>query len=231
MSDIRKVKTWLPVFPGFFKTPYEYDEVGEVESIMSYCNFIEKFTEAELEVIKREDILFDALYENVDYEKYEEDVANKAANCILSQFNCGIKSFEIERIIHPREYNFASDSVNITIEIDFSVLIGIIYSNIEYLNQWFKDNYTIRDGFIPSYPNDFDGWQEETNYFQNLDGHYLGAILNAFYHDGVTMSEEINDCDAVVLENIAYSSYYDIDKVIDAVKEKLSEKAIAVNNQ
>jgi hypothetical protein len=45
-------------------------------------------------------------------------------------------------------------------------------------NSWLRKRYTSRSGFISSYPNDVEGWEEETENFTKLDGHYLGAILD-----------------------------------------------------
>ena len=179
-----EVKTYLPLFSGFYGTIWESDE-----SNFCYEN----------------DCTYDDLI--IDYDAYNKDVI--LGICDFVESNCEfIKSVKLENIYSPKFYNFSNDSANVTIVIKKREFKKYLNDNKEALDKYLRERYTSRDGFMSSYGNSFEAWKEETDNFKNLDNHYLGSLLQ-FYFD----NEEITEYDAKECNEVYIDSYITIDKV------------------
>ena len=164
-QTINKVETFLPLFSGFYNTIWEMDT----------DNFEHE-----------NDVNYDDL--EIDYEKYKLDVVNDIAN-VLTQECPFIEYITIQNISSPRYYNFSNDSANVIIKYKVNEFVAYLIENKDKLNEWLKDRYTSRSGFMSSYDNNYDDWFEQTNGFINLDvdGHRLGALLDFYFeNEGVT---------------------------------------------
>lgn len=197
---MKTIKTYLPLFSGFYGTIWESDE-------SDFCS--------------ENDCKIDDLV--VDYDAYNKDVV--LGICDFVKSNCPfIISITFENICSPKFYNFENDSANVTIEIKKREFKKYLNDNKEELNTYLKERYTSRDGFLSSYGNSFEEWQEDTNNFTNLEGHYLGSLL-AFYF----FNEEITEYEACRCNEVYIDSYISIDKVSfadlddDRKKEVLQE--------
>ena len=182
---MKTIKTYLPVFTGFYNTIFEMDE-------SDFCN--------------ENNVSFEQL--TVDYKQYEIDVVKQCIDFVKQ--NCPfITSIEFENICSPKYYNFSNDSANITVEIDLKVLKKYLTTNKNALNDYLKERYTSCSGFISHYPNTFEGWKEETENFTELEGHYLGSLLDFYF-----LNEEINDVDMYyyVTKNIYEGEYITINE-------------------
>lgn len=203
---MKTIATYLPIFNGFYNTIFEFDE-----SNFCYEN----------------DVNFDRL--TIDYKQYEIDVVKECIefvkeNCIL------IKSIEFENICSPKEYNFRNDSANITIQMDLKAFKKYLYNNKESLNEYLKERYTSCSGFISHYGNSFKEWEQETENFNNLEGHYLGSLLDFYFLvEGIT----VEDMYCYVCASIYLDSYITIDELEFkelAQVEKINALKLAVEN-
>jgi hypothetical protein len=177
---MKTIKTYLPVFSGFYNTIWESDETD-------FCY--------------ENDCTYDDLI--VDYKQYKFDVVQEVIKWVKD--NCEfITAIKFEKICSPKEYNFANDSVNVTITIKPKELKAYLKANKEALNTYLKQRYTSYDGFMSSYGNSFEAWHEETNNFVNLDNHYLGSLLD-FYFENEDI--EVLDCYYKAMENIYIDNY------------------------
>jgi hypothetical protein len=197
---MKTIKTYLPLFSGFYGTIWESDE-----SDFCYEN----------------DCTYDDL--TVDYDAYNKDVV--LGICDFVESNCPfITTVKFENICSPREYNFRNDSGNVTITIKPKELKSYLKSNKDELDSYLRERYTSRSGFSSYYGNSFEQWKDETNNFTNLENHYLGSLLQ-FYFD----NEEITEYDAYEMNEVYIDSYITIDKVRfadlddDRKKEVLTE--------
>lgn len=197
---MKTIKTYLPLFSGFYGTIWESDE-------SNFCS--------------ENDCTFDDLI--IDYDAYNKDVV--LGICDFVESNCPfIKSVKFENICSPKFYNFSNDSANVTITIKKREFKKYLSDNKEALDKYLRERYTSRDGFISSYGNSFEAWKEETNNFVNLENHYLGSLLQ-FYFD----NEEITEYDAYESNEVYIDSYITIDRVSftdlddDRKKEVLQE--------
>jgi hypothetical protein len=53
-----------------------------------------------------------------------------------------------------------------------------LYDEKTAFKQFLAARYTSRSGFISHYPSTLEEWEDDTENFTNLDGHYCGAILD-----------------------------------------------------
>lgn len=178
---MKTIKTYLPVFPGFYNTIFEADESNEIYEINS---------------IRRSKGLPEINYDQCvfDYKTYQTEVCKQACNYVelrLKELDL-IHSINMEEIISPREYNFYNDSINIEVNLLKKHVKNIkkyILNNLDEYRKYLKERYTSCSGFWSSYPNNFEGWQQLTDNFTNFEekGHYLGSILQFICNcEGIT---------------------------------------------
>ncbi len=166
-----KIKTYLPVFPGFYGTLFEGD--------------IESFSDGENDYIK-EDYFFDA-EKNKDFyigdfiknREYEARVGKLACDFIEKELSEYTEKIEFESIDSPKEYNFSNDSINCTVTPKIEAIKSFIYENKEKYEQFLIDNFKSRSGFMSFFAYDFESWKEYTKDFTDYSekGVYLGSIL------------------------------------------------------
>ena len=170
---MKKIKSYLPIFPGFYNTIFEPDEDQEIESIND---------------TRKENGLNEVDFDKIDfdYREYEKDVSRQCVGFIQGvlkrDLNNGI-NIEFENLYSPKEYNFSNDSINVTYRINkhFELaLIKYINENLEDFQTYLKGRFTSYDGFISFYSNDSDIWLNEYCRDLESDPVYIGALLD-FY--------------------------------------------------
>jgi len=163
-----RVKTYLPIFSGFYNTQWEF-----------VYNYIEDFIkQARKEKNLYSDVDFNEL--KIDNESYENDIIKMFCESLPDFMPDFIEKIELEKIIRPREYNFKNDSANVIITIKPHEVKSFIYLHKEKFSEFLKSRYTSCDGFISHYENDFQSWESITENFSDFtcDGHRIGAILD-----------------------------------------------------
>jgi len=188
-----KIKTFLPVFSGFYETIWQYPG----DNLIYEINEIRK--EKELSEIN-----FDML--DINYNEYEENISINLCKILSKELKDFVYSIEYEALISPKQYNYSTDSINCIIDINVENIKKFIYNNKEKFQEYLKNKYTSYDGFISHYSNDFIEWENETNNFTelNVNEHYLGSILQ-FICDML----EIDNCNLYepVYDYIDYMEY------------------------
>lgn len=141
---MKLIKSFLPVFPGFYGTMFEASEDNHIDDGKTYADYV------------------------WDYSGYGLTVCKSCVNAIEDKlielgFNLAIK---FEGIASPKEYNFYNDSINVT----FQFKTGCIKALKKYLiaNQisfsaYLKDTYTSCSGFISWYSNQYTTWMHNVN--------------------------------------------------------------------
>ena len=164
------VNTWLPVFPGFYETPFSYDK--------------ELYDKEEGINAERAEKGLPPLSElETDWEDFEREVAEACVEILDEWFvnNGFVYDIKFEGVHSPREYNYMNDIVNIQIVLEDSNLEKIknyIERNLEKFSEFLEEEYTARDGFIPWYSNKAEDWTGEAFNDTVEDEHKLGALLN-----------------------------------------------------
>jgi hypothetical protein len=161
-NKLEKYETFCPLFPGFYGSVFEYD---------SEENEIEEYNRENGTNLGYDDF-------NWNYKEYH----NRISNAFVVRLETEIKQFlpvkiEFQELISPREYNFANDSINISVELNLKQLIGLIKAKKDEATKYFKDKYTSCSGFISFHSNDYADWINP-EYILEKPGHRIGALLD-----------------------------------------------------
>ena len=198
-----KVKTFVPIFPGFYETAWSFDEEDMAYSL-------------EDQKLDKDQIVDWLCMDGVNYSKYEEDVAKHFTDVVMKLYPF-VKGWQYESLISPQYYNYQTDSIDVEIEIELTEFLKIFLPLLDKFDKWVSDHYTSYDGFMSYYPNNANGWIEKTNGFTELNGHYLGAIMQFMWDIGLV--DELNGMEITeqdlyewVFEEIYLLDYIDIDE-------------------
>jgi len=179
---MKKIETFLPLFPGFYGTIFEPYEDNEIE----YINDLRK--EKGLDDIGYDDCEW-------DYKDYRERVAESVVGFIEWELKqMGLK-FTYQGIQSPQFYNFSNDSINVEIELkDMDKIIQYLNENEDEFRQHIKESYTSCDGFISHHSNNSDDWIDDLKSEVTLS-HKLGATLEfILINEGVTTMDMYEHC-------------------------------------
>lgn len=165
-NNSNRIETWLPIFPGFYNTIFEYsNEDSDIEAYEQETG--------------KEDLNWDNF--TWDYKDYNNRVAKACCEAIENELK---SMFDIvinfQNVSSPREYNFANDSINIEVVISkgsLSHLRDYLVKNISEYQEYIRRKYTSCDGFISRYSNNAYTWINDYMFKLDDNGHYLGSIL------------------------------------------------------
>lgn len=204
-----KFNTWLPLFDGFYCSYWDDLPIdSEVEYIDMYgikkSKFITYF-------FKNSDDISKFIWDNLNIDVFYKDLSADFCRILESEINDIFEDLEIEikfeSLKSPKEYNFHNDSIDCEISLNLSVFKKWIYENKDFINNELKNRYKPRDGFIPYYGDSFEEWKNDTSNFNNLGGHFLGALLDIFcVKEGITS-------DIFYTTEIHFSVYVSYDKL------------------
>lgn len=231
---MQKVETWLPIFPGFYNTGF-FDEDEFYHEIDQYKEWF--FSE---HPNLKQEAVDDAADEKDpwgglikwDNKQFEEDSARAACEWVESTLNDifvpykeqkrlwessdhpdGLFYVNFQKVVSPREYNFANDCVNCEIEYPGNEpLLKYIAGHWDHFAEYIKDNYTSCDGFRSRYSNDPDNWLDPACW----NDHQYGAVFDFIVRDYMKerLSEDLPELYSMyehVAEQIYYNDYLDFD--------------------
>lgn len=179
------VKTYCPLFSGFYNSYYEPDLDNELD----YIN--EQREELGLEEINSDEL-------DCDYEQYYIDCAKVINDVIFKKLNefVSISGYEYDRLVSPREYNFTNDSIDVTVclsDDNMGEIMQYVVDNWNNFKDYISERYTSRSGFISFHSHDAGLFLIE-NGNPLLDVHKLGSILNfILLNEGVTELYDVYD--------------------------------------
>ncbi len=154
-----KVKTYLPIFPGFYNTIFEPDEDHAFEL---------------LEIEPNDNTEW-------DYQGYMKETAELCISWVWNQLGplLGDVSIDFEKIHSPDEYNFTNDEIYCTIELSKeqkTLIYDYLSTNWEEFDTYLEEKFSSRDGFISFYPKTSAEWIKDFDHFiKNSVG--LSSIL------------------------------------------------------
>jgi hypothetical protein len=149
ITTVKEVKTYLPVFPGFYETIFNADEDNEIRQISDVREENNLKTEVNYDIFK------------FDYDSYHNDISKKCCVCIKNELSNYVSNVVFEQIISPKEYNFYNNSINVVISLsddNINIIKKTIFNNIKEFQTYIENNFTSYDGFIPYYSNDVNEW-------------------------------------------------------------------------
>ena len=191
-----KVKTYLPVFSGFYNTIFEPCENAEIDDINN------NRTSKELGPITYDDCKF-------DYDGYFKEVAEQCCDIIEYELGKYVSKITLEELISPKEYNFHNDSINCEIELtekNIKAINKTIFDNLDLFEDYLQ-RYKSCDGFISFYSEYASDWLNDKTIKAEVlkHEHKLGSILEFICQileiDDMTLYEN--------LEVYIYATNYD----------------------
>lgn len=181
-----KTATWLPIFPGFYGTIFEYfTDSDNCENELQYIN--EKREENNLPALSK-DVELD-----IDYAGANNELSKQICTIVGNELQKEgfISTYTFESLSSPREYNFHNDSINVSFEFNQANIDKIwnyVKDHYKEWTQFLKDKYTPSSGFIPYYEN-FPNGNDWIHIGACLtDKHKAGLIL-----DFILSNEGFND--------------------------------------
>jgi len=190
----QKIKTFLPVFSGFYNTIWEFNYS------QALYNINETRAENNLSPINWDNI-------EVNNLEYENEMSKSFCDVLENTLADYVEKITFENLYNPETYNFKNNSINCIIEPKTDIIKEFIYKNKDAFCEYLKQNYTSYDGFMSHYSNRFSEWENETENFSDFscNGHYLGSILQFIFN-----MLDIEICDSIyydVKENIYECNY------------------------
>ena len=178
---LEKIKTWLPVFQGFYESGLEDDNE------MEYHLFDDPNNDQMFEDHKK--WLLDEVTEYIDYSGYHEELAKVICKGVCSELASHelIEGYCFEKLTSPKYYNFRNDSIDVEVEVDILKLIDLCEEQHEEFEEYLKDHYTSYDGFSSHYSNDANDWSgllddRTDGLIMNNTDHCIGALLDFLLH-------------------------------------------------
>lgn len=204
--------TWLPVFPGFYGTIFDNDQLCDYE--IEYIR----------EIIKPEalaECMIEHLYESRAcdkyYEEYRQSISKQCVNIICNELRNldYVEDIDFEELVSPMYYNFVNDSINVRVTFSDENIEKIKIMILEHADEWkefVRNNYTSRDGFISHHANssEADEWLLDSAL---TDSHNAGAVLQFLCNEN-----NITD------ETLYYRCENEVQIDIDMLKRECIEK-------
>ena len=176
----------LPFFPGFYESMLsqtvdsaeerqaEYDAEKE-ESAEFYPETYQP-EELRLSASDYSEIMLDCMNYRAAYEAMASDYCDAFDNWAADNLATARGSFKFESMDSPREYNFTTDRVYVTVPL---AIMESLYRGLDRdkLREMIEERHTSRSGFISFYSNDIDEWEEKE--ISEFDHNELGTILSA----------------------------------------------------
>jgi len=216
------IETFLPCFPGFYESILSPGETQEIDGIND---------------IREEKGLPEINYDDCEwnYEEYHERVSKRCVEVIEKKVNEILEtelSFEYQSSYSPREYNFSTDSVNISIKIsdnNLGAIASYVVKNVTAFKEYLL-KYKSCSGFISSYAYDLNTWMNEYWLDIKTNKHYLGSILEfVLENEGFESEDLYYGCDDslyISAENYDDLTAPKIDTEITAIAQNVSLTAL-----
>lgn len=222
-------KIFLPFFRGFYNT------IHDIDTDIIYENFLEDLRnweglypeiseEEKIKALEWTDkyyyIEFFDKYFDVDYNEYRKDYSIEYYEVFKKEFSKvleeeGIFLGDYVGINSPREYNFATDSIEVEVKYDFNLLKSKLFYNREEFSKFIKEQNTSYDGFIAYWENDFDNYiNKAENNFWNFEPFEITQIIEFFVKKYWDTVDEVDVDNFIAMEVLSevYSSSYIIKK-------------------
>jgi len=220
---MHKITMTLPNFPGFYESVLDSGIDSALELI---CDGMAEDS-AQSHGCDASEIA-DAIYYCASFDIAHQAIAKAYAEQFANEVNDTLSgdseplAFEYESMTSPREYNFTTDRVFLTLPINqFQWLFD--NTKRETLEKTIRDNFTSRSGFISFYSNDIADWLDKP--LAEWDHNEAGTLLAAYVAD--TDLDRDNDLQWKIYERINEEFYSATSECIDWEKldERLKETA------
>lgn len=151
----KKVEVNLTFFSGFYESIHKSNFDREEENAM------ENYPESN--------------WDDFNWKYNEIEYCKSYVRAVSSELG-----FEMEfvKMTSPREYNFTTDKIYVSMKLKDIKEIAKVALNSEEMKKLVKRRFTSRDGFISFYSNDIEEWKEKK--VEDWDYNELGTLLDAY---------------------------------------------------
>lgn len=133
--------------------------------------------------------LHEIFNDHVDWREVYEKYARIYVDYLKDK--TGIKSMKFEEMTSPREYNFETDRIFVTISrSDLAMMLKKVRG--EYLNNTIRKMYSSRDGFISFYPNHISEWPN----IEEWDHNHIYAVISSY------LNKEYSEIENEIVEEL-----------------------------
>lgn len=187
-----KIKTYLPIFTGYYGSIFEPNEDIEID----YIN--ELRAENNKSKINYDNIQF-------DYDNYYLELSKELCYKVWSELDNFIDKIEFLELKSPKFYNYSNDYIECIITPKKQAIISYIKDHYNNWCKYLKDNYTSYEGFISHYSNNPNS--EDWNLDNLFKEHQLYSVLNF-----IAQNENITEFD--LLDHEVYINAININELI-----------------
>lgn len=188
---MKKIESYLPLFDGFYNTHFEY--CNEDDDIQWY----------------NETHGTDLFYEDFDwnYTERQQRISKQVCDIVeglLSDEDINM-TINFQKLVSPKFYNFTNDSIDCEYVIsqkEYDKIIDYIKVNWSNFEEYIKDRYTYRDGFISSHSNNAEVWMNNIKSESHLE-HNFGAVLEFILQNEEYESSNIDE--AITNDHIEFN--------------------------
>lgn len=224
----------LPFFPGFYESMLSgaLDNAEEREAEYSAEKeesaefYPETYQPEELRLSESEygEILVDCMNYRAAHNAMAADYADAFDRWAADNLETAPGSFTFESMDSPREYNFTTDRVYVTVPL---AVMESLFNSVdrEKLAETISQRHSSRSGFISFYANDLESWLEKP--LEEFDHNEYGTLLVAAM---APLMDDKRDFNWQLCEGIFESDYEYVDQHCDwqkferLAREKRAEK-------
>lgn len=216
--------SWLPLFPGFYNTLYEYDSTRAMEDLHEQIKDMQITDEEKTELmnlVNKKLWSTQCIYD--DIENHNQQVAENFVSFVEAELAPAyFLKVELERIESPKEYNFSNDSIACRYtfsDANIETIKKFLADHAEGWAKYLKRHYKSCDGFMSWYD-----WRPDDADWQDIDeclthSHKCGSIMQFI---ALTVLER-NENDTY-FECVTEDIYPSVS--IEAVLNELEEKGL-----
>lgn len=218
MTNETTVVANLPFFPGFYESilsgimdsavESEADNLVEKESYAEY--YPETYFPDELRLDHSD--LWDSVSYGDAYREIAQDYCEAFDQWAQDNLATPVNSFVFESMTSPREYNFETDRLFVTIPLAVMETLakGV---DVAKLQETIERRHKSRSGFISFYADDLESWQDKiADGIESLDHNELGTILCAAIAPHI---DNDSDWQWQLCESLMENDYQYLDKHCD----------------
>lgn len=153
-------------------------------------------------------------WDNFDNVKYVKSIERIARNFLDGEHEVdGIKvTIECGEIYSPKYYNFETDQIVLNVDFDKGKVMRYAHEKNEEFNEFLKENYSSRDGFISFTANNYNDWLDD---FKSDDDRSIGAVLTFLFRDEEMQNRFYDDC----YSELFYSEFIDTTELDEVYKQ------------
>lgn len=143
---------------------------------------------------------FAGFYETLfsDYWNHKEEIGKMFTDVINSKIGSIFPSFSytFEEVNSPSQYNYRTDEIYARADFDISEIMNYLEENKDSFDNFAKQHFSSRDGFISFLPNNYDEFMEDMSKASDddLSSFTMGAVKFALFNEfGEDIRNDLND--------------------------------------